>query len=766
MAIDVARLGIQVDSRGAVSATQDLDDLGKQAQITETQVVGGATRSGKAITPLAGRFAKLGIEGRNAQNGLRMLPFQLNQIAQSGAVTGMWMTSITTQIPDILAGFGSMRLVLLGGAAAMAAAFLPALISTSGQTKRFEENIEELRASMDRYKQASDLATMSTADLEAKFGSASAGIRSTIEELERISRIQVQDNIDKTMQGIAEKMAIRGDGDKRAGIANFFDLNIFGGFKKATKEASNEARILSGEFLNQQRALEAAKGDLDSQIAILERMVDTVEELSSARDGVSEKELALKKSLVDNLLAMQEQKAAVEDTERALDKATLQLIQQSKLYGETRVEGERLSKISADAVVGYQKQADLANAISILGADSALAETIKRDAARDAAIEFTKQEGLTGSLAANVVEAAMAAYDAEVRAANTANNLREAENQARLLASALSSAAGFSLSLDNSIDVLEAEISAARAGADAAIAGQIERDKIRAESNRQKLIEAGQDRTIADAQYAIDMAQIARKQELLEIKGAELDVQKELSRISKQDSPAVQEAKSILSSTRTLEKYKAVLAEVNRLHDEGEISTQSYNAALEVLDERYKDVLDNTSLLGDHTEDLKESILDFAAEGVNSFGDLAQSIKRAAWELFLFGNQKNGGDWGGLLGGIFGGGGGGLFAGLFDSGGNIPSGKVGIAGEYGPELIRGPAHVTSRVDTARMMQGMGGANGKVTVRVLVDDQGNFRAIAEDVAGPVAAEVVRVGLDRYDRDLPDKMESYLNDPEAR
>lgn len=52
------------------------------------------------------------------------------------------------------------------------------------------------------------------------------------------------------------------------------------------------------------------------------------------------------------------------------------------------------------------------------------------------------------------------------------------------------------------------------------------------------------------------------------------------------------------------------------------------------------------------------------------------------------------------------------FAGMFDEGGNIPAGKWGIAGEVGPEIIHGPAHVTSRADTAKMFGGDG-----VTVNV-------------------------------------------------
>jgi len=44
------------------------------------------------------------------------------------------------------------------------------------------------------------------------------------------------------------------------------------------------------------------------------------------------------------------------------------------------------------------------------------------------------------------------------------------------------------------------------------------------------------------------------------------------------------------------------------------------------------------------------------------------------------------------------------FAGAFDNGGRIPSGRVGLVGEVGPELVRGPAVVTSRRKTADLIQ--------------------------------------------------------------
>lgn len=41
-------------------------------------------------------------------------------------------------------------------------------------------------------------------------------------------------------------------------------------------------------------------------------------------------------------------------------------------------------------------------------------------------------------------------------------------------------------------------------------------------------------------------------------------------------------------------------------------------------------------------------------------------------------------------------------AGMFDNGGFIPRGQFGIVGEYGPELVDGPAHITSRKKTAAL----------------------------------------------------------------
>lgn len=76
------------------------------------------------------------------------------------------------------------------------------------------------------------------------------------------------------------------------------------------------------------------------------------------------------------------------------------------------------------------------------------------------------------------------------------------------------------------------------------------------------------------------------------------------------------------------------------------------------------------------------------------------------------------------------------FAGAFDKGGTIPSGQWGIVGEYGPEIVRGPAMVTSRTDTARALSGNstrggGGAAPIINISAPVTVEAQPGASAED-----------------------------------
>ena len=73
------------------------------------------------------------------------------------------------------------------------------------------------------------------------------------------------------------------------------------------------------------------------------------------------------------------------------------------------------------------------------------------------------------------------------------------------------------------------------------------------------------------------------------------------------------------------------------------------------------------------------------------------------------------------------------FAGMFDNGGNIGSGQWGIVGENGPEIVKGPANVTSRKKTAAMAaSAMGGGSGGNVYNITQNIQGNSDAVLAEL----------------------------------
>jgi hypothetical protein len=77
-----------------------------------------------------------------------------------------------------------------------------------------------------------------------------------------------------------------------------------------------------------------------------------------------------------------------------------------------------------------------------------------------------------------------------------------------------------------------------------------------------------------------------------------------------------------------------------------------------------------------------------------------------------------------------------MFAGFFDKGGLIPSGQFGIAGEYGPEIVKGPAYVTSRADTANLMNRTA-ANDSGAGTLIIQDNSTWNVSGGDTEEVIA-----------------------------
>lgn len=84
------------------------------------------------------------------------------------------------------------------------------------------------------------------------------------------------------------------------------------------------------------------------------------------------------------------------------------------------------------------------------------------------------------------------------------------------------------------------------------------------------------------------------------------------------------------------------------------------------------------------------------------------------------------------------------FAGFFDSGGDIPSGSWGIAGENGAEIVKGPASVTSTKDTAALLSGGSGGGGTMVTNVYQTI--NVSGAGDDALAAATAQGAKQGAE--------------------
>lgn len=141
---------------------------------------------------------------------------------------------------------------------------------------------------------------------------------------------------------------------------------------------------------------------------------------------------------------------------------------------------------------------------------------------------------------------------------------------------------------------------------------------------------------------------------------------------------------------------------IKKLQEETSINISESRKFSTGWKQAFNDYIDNATNAANQARDMfnavtgsmNSAIDKFVETGKFSFGDFAQSVimdlekialKAAAAQVFKSMTGT-----------------GGLFAGLFAGGGDIPAGKFGLVGEAGPELVQGPATVTSAKDTAAM----------------------------------------------------------------
>ena len=174
---------------------------------------------------------------------------------------------------------------------------------------------------------------------------------------------------------------------------------------------------------------------------------------------------------------------------------------------------------------------------------------------------------------------------------------------------------------------------------------------------------------------------------------------------------------------------------ISDLGDEAESVATNQLSSFEATLQNAMDTASRISEVGSRVFDgLADGLTEFVTTGMFNFANFARSIIQDLIRIQIRAGLVR----------LFQGGG--LFAGFFQQGGRIPSGQVGLVGEAGPEFVRGPAQVTSAVDTANILSSSGGSN--VTLNITTFDSQSFD---DYITSPRARESIAAAMDINNRD---------------
>ncbi|EIY0597144.1 phage tail tape measure protein [Salmonella enterica] len=131
------------------------------------------------------------------------------------------------------------------------------------------------------------------------------------------------------------------------------------------------------------------------------------------------------------------------------------------------------------------------------------------------------------------------------------------------------------------------------------------------------------------------------------------------------------------------------------------------------ISDKWSSILSDVAALPAKFQDMGSAIIDSILNGINAKWETLKSKLSSVTDYlpdWMTGNDKTQGKTqvqvvGGAAAAAV------PFAGMYDSGGIIPRGQFGIVGENGPEIVNGPANVTSRRRTAALASVVAGVMG-------------------------------------------------------
>jgi len=149
------QFGVRLSAEGGDKVRAELLGIGQVGQEAFQDVADAANRSHRPIEEVGERAARVGQRAGMGSHGLRQFSLQLNQVAQSGAVTGQWVQALAVQLPDMLLAFGTAGAV----AGTLAAVLIPlgtSLLKVATAGRDVEGALDKAEDSLKAFATAAD----------------------------------------------------------------------------------------------------------------------------------------------------------------------------------------------------------------------------------------------------------------------------------------------------------------------------------------------------------------------------------------------------------------------------------------------------------------------------------------------------------------------------------------------------------------------------------------------------------------------------------
>lgn len=230
MTVDIAQLGLEVQSASVKQATMELKEFATAAVVAEestdrisktgvamnryfSSLTGGlnSMRAGiaSAASSIRGGFNAALNGMKNALSGgamgLRNVAFQFNQVAQMGAVTGNYLQALLIQLPDLLGSFGLLG-IALGIVAGAMAPFILSLFDAEDASKALTDAQDRLAEATDNFIASAQAAAAPISELREQYGQFADEVQRALEAVAAADQLAMMNELKATIDILNESL--------------------------------------------------------------------------------------------------------------------------------------------------------------------------------------------------------------------------------------------------------------------------------------------------------------------------------------------------------------------------------------------------------------------------------------------------------------------------------------------------------------------------------------------------------------------------------